>query len=113
MEKNSSLTNEGLILTFKNKEQMYLKTLYDDHSSKLLGIISLLVNDEERRMEILEKTFTRIYLEAKKYDPIHSSVFIWMMRVSISVSSEYMEVQLSEIQKKFWEVYKELRIKKS
>lgn len=111
MENNSSLTNDGLVLTFKNKEQMYLKTLYDDHSSKLLGIISLIVNDEARRMEILEKTFTRIYLEAKKYDPIHSSVFIWMMRVAISVSSEYLDIQLSEIQKKLWEVYKELRTK--
>jgi DNA-directed RNA polymerase specialized sigma24 family protein len=109
MKGQISLSNDEIIRSLKNRELKSVKTLYDNYSSSLLGIISLLVSDEELRLEILEKTFVKIWHESEKYDPINSSLFIWMMKLAIEVSVECMDLQLTEIREKFWQAYKELR----
>ncbi|SDL11175.1 hypothetical protein SAMN04487898_11531 [Pedobacter sp. ok626] len=109
MKGKISRSNDEIIRSLKNREIQSIKTLYDNYSSSLLGIISLLVSDEELRLEILEKTFLRIWQESEKHEPINSTLFIWMMKLAIEVSAECMDLQLAEIREKFWQAYKELR----
>lgn len=109
MGDNKSLTNEDIIHSLKNRGDLFLKTLYDDYSPKLLGIISMIVADEEMRLEILKKTFVRICLDIKSYDPMHSTLLIWMIKITISVSAECMNISPREIQNKFRDAYRALK----
>lgn len=102
MEEITNFKSEGII----NWEISNLKSLYDTYSGMLLGVIALLVENEQIREEMLHKTFIRIVLEREKYDPLKSTFFTWMMNLTIEVTAEHLRVQLIELQKKFREEYK-------
>jgi hypothetical protein len=102
MEEIANFKSETLI----TREISNMKSLYDTYSGMLLGVIALLVENEQIREEMLHKTFIRIMLEREKYDPLKSTFFTWMMNITIEVTAEYLRVQLIDLQKKFCKEYK-------
>lgn len=75
-------------------------------------MIELMVNDEQVRSEILERTFIKAWQEIDSYDAVNDSVFIWLVRLSIRVTAEHLGVPLAEMQLVAWDAYKEFNSKK-
>ncbi|RZJ76915.1 MAG: hypothetical protein EOO45_00415 [Flavobacterium sp.] len=86
--------------------------LHDNYSYSLSGMIELMVNDEQVRSEILERTFIKAWQEIDSYDAVNDSVFIWLVRLSIRVTAEHLGVPLAEMQLVAWDAYKEFNSKK-
>jgi len=108
MEENT-FESAGVIRGLRIRELSGLRTTYDKFSYSLSDIIALVVKDEETRNDILQKTFIRAWHEAESYEPGQTSVFIWLLRISLKVAAEHMEVPLLEMQKKAYHAYRELK----
>jgi DNA-directed RNA polymerase specialized sigma24 family protein len=111
MEGKISPSNTDTIHGLKNREVSSLKKLHDKYVLPLSGVIAWVVPNEETRNEILKKTFIEAWNEAEGYEPSQTSVFIWLIRISMKVIAEQMNVPLLEIQTKVYRTYKELKVK--
>lgn len=101
--------SENIARQHKNEEIQSLKSLYNNHADKLFGIISILVENNGMREEILQKTFVRIMFEREKYNPAKSTIFTWMVDITIEVAAEHFRVQLIDMQKEVREAYEALK----
>lgn len=111
MEGQISRSNDDTMHGLKNRELSSLKKLHDDYVYSLSGVIALVVADEETRNEILEKTFISVWHDAESYEPSQTSIFIWLLRISIKVTAEQMEIPFLEMQNKVYHAYRELKAK--
>lgn len=98
-----------VIYSLRSRELSSLRTVYDKYACSLSGIIALVVAGEETKNDILEKAFIRVWHEAENYEPGQTSVFIWLLRISLKVAAEHMKVPLLEMQKKAHHAYRELK----
>jgi DNA-directed RNA polymerase specialized sigma24 family protein len=111
MEGKISPSNTDTIHGLKNREVSSLKKLHDKYVLPLSGVITWVVPNEETGNEILKKTFIEAWNEAESYEPSQTSVFIWLLRISMKVMAEQMNIQLLEMQNKVYHAYRELKAK--
>ncbi|MBE9599848.1 hypothetical protein [Pedobacter sp. MC2016-24] len=111
MKGQISRSNDDTIHGLKNRELSSLKKLHDNYVYSMSGVVALVVTDEETRNRILDWTFIKAWHEVENYESSQTSVFIWLLRISMKVMAEHMEVPLLEMQKRVYHAYRELKAK--
>lgn len=71
-----------LILGLKNREQEALRTLYENYSGALNGIIYRIVGDDVISEEVLQDVIIKIWDKINSYDSTKGRLFTWMMQIA-------------------------------
>lgn len=73
------------------EDQAHFSSLYDQYATKLLGIISAIVNDRAEAFRLLEITFTTVRSQLEQPRPAGQPVFVWLLSVARSTALEAKE----------------------
>lgn len=82
-------TEQLLVDGLRNKDQSAFEDLYHSYSGALLGIISVIVKQEEEAEDILQDTFVKISNSIHSYDANKSRLFTWMAMITRSKALDY------------------------
>ncbi len=59
-----------------------LKTVYDQTSGKIYGVIIRLVRDRERADDVMQDVYLKVWNRAGRYDPAKASVITWLCTIA-------------------------------
>jgi hypothetical protein len=104
-------STDNRITGLRNRELSSIRKIYDNYAYSLSGIIALATPDKETRNYILEKTFIEVWNEADSSNAKNDSIFVWLLRMTIKVIAQHLNVPLIEIQKLVFSTYKEIQAK--
>lgn len=66
-----------------------IKTLYDQYSGSLNGIITRIIANEEIAQDILQDTFVKIWRSITTYDPQKGRLFTWMANIARNLAIDH------------------------
>lgn len=75
-------SQEKLISSLKCLDKVALNYFYDKYASSLYGLIYKQLNDKSYCDQVFEKVFVTIVMSIDKFDPVKSSLFIWMFTIA-------------------------------
>ncbi len=75
-------SEEELVTLIRNKNTEAFKSLYDNYSSALYGVILKVVEIEELAQDILQDSFVKIWKSFSSYDSSKGRLFTWMLNIS-------------------------------
>ena len=76
------LSDEVLAARVSRGDSAALETLYDRHSSLVLGLILKIVGDRPAAEDVLQETFWRVWKSADTYQPERGSFTSWLFRIA-------------------------------
>jgi RNA polymerase sigma-70 factor (ECF subfamily) len=76
------LSDEVLAARVARGNSEALESLYDRHSSMVLGLILKIVGDRAAAEDVLQETFWRVWKSADTYQPERGSFTSWLFRIA-------------------------------
>lgn len=79
---NTYLTEKVLLEALLSKNDIAFEILYNNYAHYLFGIISMILIDEETKINVLQKVIIKIWFSIDQYNPDRSKLFIWMINLA-------------------------------
>lgn len=77
-----TLQEYELVAMLQAGDSRALEYLYDNYSTSLFGVILKIVRDHDVAEDVLQETFTKIWLNRNSYDRTKSTLFTWMLTIA-------------------------------
>ncbi|MCX2486174.1 RNA polymerase sigma factor [Pedobacter sp. MR2016-24] len=81
-EKKYLFPEADLVNSLKNKSESGFKTLYENYSASLLGVICRIIPDESLAQDILQDAMILIWNNIDKYDVSKGRLFTWILKLT-------------------------------
>lgn len=95
------MVSEGDILKLlKNKDKIAFDSLYEQYAPMLYGQILTLTDDISIACNLLKKSFTDIWRDIDLYHPIKTTLFTWMLKITIKNCQEVLQLSSRTISEK-------------
>jgi len=75
-------TEEELVTLIRNRSTEAFKSLYDNYSAALYGVVLKVVEIEEQAQDILQDSFVKIWKNFSSYDASKGRLFTWMLNIA-------------------------------
>lgn len=82
MKKPLPYSEAKLVEKLKSKDTEAFSLLYDNYSSALYGLISVIVKDDEAAQDILQDVFVKIWNNVASYQKEKGTLFTWMLNIA-------------------------------
>lgn len=76
------LQEHELVALLQAGERRALEYLYDNYSAALLGILTKITRDRHTAQDLLQETFTKVWLNRASYDTTKGALFTWMVTIA-------------------------------
>lgn len=78
-----SLSEEEIVSLLKQGESMIIEYIYDNYSSALYGVVvKILRGRDDLAEDVLQESFTKIWLGRTHYDSTKGTLFTWMLNIA-------------------------------
>ncbi len=84
-----TLSEEALASRLVSADSSILEYLYDNYSAALYGVIVRICQDRTVAEDILQDSFTKIWLNRGRYDASQATVFTWMLTIARRSAIDY------------------------
>lgn len=71
----------GLLARVANGDRAAFQELYEETSPKFLAIVTRILRDEDRALDVLQEAYVSIWRHAGRFDPNKGRAFTWMLVV--------------------------------
>jgi RNA polymerase sigma-70 factor (ECF subfamily) len=88
-------TDSLLVGRIQRRDEAALSELYDRWADRVYAVAYHLLHDDGEAEDIVERTFTRIWQDASRYDPARASVAAWIVVISRSHALSRLRVRRS------------------
>lgn len=75
-------TEQDLVLSLKNRDEVAFSYLYENYAAALNGVIYAMVNDFNTAEDILQEAFVKIWNNIDSYDETKGKLYTWMRRIT-------------------------------
>jgi RNA polymerase sigma-70 factor (ECF subfamily) len=65
-----------------------LRTLYDRHEVQAFNLVLRMTRDRQAAEDVLQETFTRVWLMARTYDPGRGSFKGWLFAIAVNLARD-------------------------
>jgi RNA polymerase sigma-70 factor (ECF subfamily) len=79
---STRLSDEALVAQVARGNSAALETLYDRHSSTVLGLTFTIIGDRAAAEDILQETFWRVWKSAETFQAQRGSFTSWLFRIA-------------------------------
>ncbi len=76
------LAEHELVTLLHNGDRRALEYLYDNYSAALFGVLKRIVRDFHAAEDLLQESFTKIWLNRSSYDVSKGTLFTWMLSIA-------------------------------
>lgn len=84
-----------LVGRIQRRDEAALSELYDRWADRVYAVAYHMLHDDGEAEDIVERTFTRIWQDASRYDPARASVAAWIVVISRSHALSRLRVRRS------------------
>lgn len=98
-------TEEELFISFKNKDEKALASLYDSYAGAIYGVILRMCRDEDQAKDLLQETFVKIWQNASSYSPERGRFYTWAYRIARNTTLNSFRKEKDLIQNEDLSVY--------
>jgi RNA polymerase sigma-70 factor, ECF subfamily len=82
LPETKTYSEEELIMSLQQEDQVAFSYLYDHYAGALNGVIYRMVEDTQLAEDILQEAFIKIWNNFKQYDHKKGRLFTWMVNIT-------------------------------
>jgi RNA polymerase sigma-70 factor (ECF subfamily) len=81
---------DELVSLLKSGDQKAIRTIYDNYSPALYGIMLRIVDSEETAEDLLQEAMVKIWKNASRYDKNKGKLFTWLVNIARNTAIDYL-----------------------
>jgi RNA polymerase sigma factor (sigma-70 family) len=93
-------TEEELVFSLKQKDEVAFSYLYDNYNAALNGVVYAMVNDFAIAEDILQEAFLKIWNNIHAYDATKGKLYTWMRKITHNLTLDTLKSNQHKYQKK-------------
>lgn len=100
MSSKLKYTEEELVALVRDRNTEAFKSLYDNYSAALYGVVLKVVEIEEQAQDILQDTFVKIWKNFSSYDASKGKLFTWMLNIARNTAIDSLRSKQGKMESK-------------